>query len=65
MPHEASLPRSQEPSTGPRPKPDLSSLYYPTLSLKHPVYTTRTRSHIVFLSLGRLSKESVQVRGPY
>jgi hypothetical protein len=30
---EGSLPCSQEPSTGPYPKPDQSSLYHPNLSL--------------------------------
>jgi hypothetical protein len=33
MEPEGSLPRSQEPSTGPYPKPDESNPYHPILSL--------------------------------
>jgi hypothetical protein len=32
MEPESSLPSSQEPSTGPYPQPDQSSLYHPILS---------------------------------
>jgi hypothetical protein len=34
MQPEGSLPRSQEPSTGPYPEPDRSSPYHPILSLR-------------------------------
>jgi hypothetical protein len=33
---EGSLPRSQEPSTGPYPKPDQSNSYHLILSLENP-----------------------------
>jgi hypothetical protein len=33
MEPEGSLPRSQEPSTGPYPEPDQSNPYHPILSL--------------------------------
>jgi hypothetical protein len=36
MEPEGSLPRSQEPSPGPYPKPDQSNPYHPILSLQGP-----------------------------
>jgi hypothetical protein len=33
MEPEGSLPRSQEPSTGPYPEPDQSNPYYPIISV--------------------------------
>jgi hypothetical protein len=42
---EGSLPCSQEPSTGPYPKPDQSNLYHPILS-----YHSKIRFNIVYPS---------------
>jgi hypothetical protein len=50
---EGSIPNSQELSTCSYPEPDQSSPHHPIPPLQDPI----------FRSLGRLSKESVQVRG--
>jgi hypothetical protein len=65
MEPEGSLPCPQEPSTGPSPEPDQSTPYHPILSLwDHILLTFQVPNLIsIFFRLGRLSKESVQVRG--
>jgi hypothetical protein len=50
MEPEGSLPRSQEPSTGPYPEPDRSNPYHPILSLVRSILILST-----YLRLGLLS----------
>jgi hypothetical protein len=63
--HKGSLLCWQEPSTGPYTQPGQSSPYHPILSLSDKLLTFHVPNLIsIFLSLGCLSKESVQVWGP-
>jgi hypothetical protein len=63
MEPEGLLPCSQGPSTGPYPEPDQSSPYHSILFL---LLTFHVPNHMsIFHSLGRLFKESAQVRGPF
>jgi hypothetical protein len=71
---EGSLPWPQEPSTGPYPDPDQCSPYHTIISLvryiSEPALYKLTIFHVpnlkaIFLSLGNVSKESVQGRDSF
>jgi hypothetical protein len=62
MEPEGSIPNSQELSTCSYPQPDQSSPQYPIPTLQDLTFQVPNLIS-VFHSLGRLSKESVQVRG--
>jgi hypothetical protein len=69
MEPEGSLLCSLEPSTGPDPEPDTSNPYHPIVSkISELALYIRLTFQVpnlisIFFRLGRLSKESVQVRG--
>jgi hypothetical protein len=63
MEAQGSLPRSQEPSSSLYPEPDQSNPYHP-ISKNHFLTFHVPNLISIFLGLGRLSTEPVQVRGP-